>query len=187
MKDKTRPDALDLFREEHDTLRALLESARDAARDTPPPEGDLPLHTALAELQWRVPRYCKVECEVLQAPLAALEPPVEAAAEAKTRCEVANQLLDRVSLLAQPDADGDEQGDFRKAFDALADHLLLHIEASASTLFPLAREHGLDLVALAARIREMVRRPEDEEPAATRAEDGRLDIGTAEDRNPTLE
>lgn len=178
----TRTDALTLLEQEHARLRTLVSTARrrTEAADTPPPEGDFPLRSALPRLKQQVLRYLRIESEILHTPLGMTEPPADAVGDAKTRCDVTRQLLERV------DATCPEQGentDFREAFEALADHLLAHLDATAETLFPLAEERGLDLEALGRRMQE---EEIDEMPAATRTEDGRLDIGTGEDRSPTL-
>lgn len=183
MDKSTPPNALALFREEQRALRSLLADARPpaGAKDIPLLDNDPLMQSVLPELRRRLLRYCRLEEDFLQAPLITVEPP-QAVADARVRCDIIREMLELLEVLHGRTS---KQNEYRSAFTALADHALLHFDATQATLFPLAHERRLDLAALGEQMRQVPQEPADDVPAADRVADGRLDIGTADGHTPT--
>lgn len=175
-------DALDLFEREHRALRSRLTTVGhgepvaggEAAALVPRLRAEMP------ELREQLLRYCRLECEILQAVVSVEDQEATQAADAEARCDVARQLLERMEALSNI---GDDTT-FLAVFRFLTGHVLTHLDATEEQVFPIARDH-IDLATLTRRVQEI---SDDAElmPAATRTADGRLDIGTGEDRSPPI-
>ncbi|MDX5410550.1 MAG: hemerythrin domain-containing protein [Thauera sp.] len=196
MESRHTPDALERLQAGHDAMRRLLAGAR--ARATATPRGDAPAQLApadhalkevLPELRRQFDRLARLECGMLHPALERAGGDEAALGHARAGHEIHCRLLDEAEQLARedPGVDGGEDGEgrYRHAFEALAERLLHHMDMVEELLFPMARRLDVDLVALG---RRMARPPpaQDSPPAATCADDGRLDIGTGEDRSPKL-
>lgn len=188
-------DALEHLHNGYEALRDLLVSARmadyNAVHAGVPsrlPEDDLALRAALPELRRRLTRTTRMENEVLYPALLEAGADEACIGHARTGDEILHRLLERAEHLASvaPDVDDGEapNGNFRDAFDGLVDHLLQHIAQVETILFPLAHELSLDLQELGERMREQLTLVN--APAARHTRDGRLDVGSAEDRSPDL-
>lgn len=168
MTDTLDSNALNLFQEEQRALAALLGEAREpdtpaaeeAARQDPAARLRQMAHLRelLPDIRQRLLRYCQLEMEVLSVALAKGSVPPPAVVEAQRRCELAQQFLEQLEAVS---ARTDRT--FRAGFDTLSRHVLEQMERTASVLLA----------------------PGPAEATAVQPA-GRLDVGTAEDRNPPL-
>ncbi|NMG36221.1 hypothetical protein GRF61_17375 [Azoarcus sp. TTM-91] len=195
MEHTRSPDALELLQAQHRDLRSLLAAAREKA-DTvaigvspdAPPRGDFALRETLPELRRRLIHYCRLESELFYPALgeACDDPAVgQARAEHEINCKLLEQAEGLVTVDQGVDGGEDRDGCYRDAFGKLADRLSQHLDQVEKVIFPLARKSRLDLAALGQRMGSL-KAGSEEAPGASRAPDGRLDIGTGEDRNPDL-
>lgn len=182
MPPTTSEDALHLFEREHRALRSRLTTVGHTVTGADgEPAGLVPrLRAEVPELREQLLRYCRLECEILQAVVLMDDREAERSADAEARCEVARQLLERMEALSNI---GDD-ATFLAVFRFLTGHVLTHLDATEEEVLPIAREH-LDLDTLTRRVHDIT---DDAElmPAGTRTADGRLDIGTGEDRSPPI-
>lgn len=195
MKQTRSPDALELLQAQHRDLRSLFAAAREKAdtvaigvSPSAPARGDFALRETLPALRRRLIHYCRLESEVFYPALAEVcdDPAVgQARAEHEINCKLLEQAEGLVTVDQGVDGGEDRDGCYRDAFDKLAERLGQHMGQVEKVIFPLARKSRLDLVALGERMGTL-KADKEEAPGASRAADGRLDIGTGEDRNPDL-
>lgn len=196
MEPRHTPDALERLQAEHDAMRRLLAGARDRATatlrgDAPAqlPPDDHAFREALPELHRLLDRLSRLEDGMFYPALERAGGDEAALGYARAEHEILCRLLAEAGQLERedPGVDGGEDGEgrYRRAFEELAGRLQRHMDRVEESLFPMARRLDIDLVALG---RRMARPPpvQDSPPAATCADDGRLDIGTGEDRSPKL-
>jgi len=195
MKQSRSPDALEVLQAQHRALRSLFAAAREKAdtvaigvAPSAPPRGDFALRETLPELRQRLNHYCRLESELFYPALAdvSADPAVDLArAEHEVNCKLLEKAEGLVEVDHGVDSGEDHDGCYRDAFDTLAGRMGQHMDQVEKVIFPLARKSPLDLAELGERMRALA--PDEEDaPAASRAPDGRLDIGTGEDRNPDL-
>lgn len=173
MSDETESTPLRLLATTHERVRRLFEQARD------PELAKEALEPAASEACAAWTRLAQLEDELFYPPLKALGVGERQLHEGLIEHQLAAQLVKRLG--GTPPADPA----YRAVLAVLGDCVARHLEKTEKSLFPLAS--AVDLGALAERLRAGPEpAPGAEAESENRTPDGRLDVGTGEDRAPPL-
>ncbi|BAL24967.1 hypothetical protein [Azoarcus sp. KH32C] len=176
-------NVLEEFLQEHRALRSRLTIPGQEADDPALPSRDVTaaLRREMDELGRQLLHHSRLECEILDVLKSQSDSPTQGLPEAVARCEAARQLLERLDALSYIADDA--------AFNALYKFFVrsaqTYLDEVETTVIPEACE-SLEGGELSRRVQLATEEHAASMPAATRAADGRLDIGTGEDRSPAI-
>ncbi|HJV24681.1 MAG TPA: hemerythrin domain-containing protein [Aromatoleum sp.] len=176
-------NVLEEFLDEHRALRSRLAIPGREADDPamPSPEVTAALRREVDELGRQLLHHSRLEGEVLEAMKSQSDSPTQGLPEAGARCEAARQLLERLDALSYIADDAA----FNALYKFFARSLQSYLDEIEASLIPAACD-SLEGGELSWRVQVDAEEHAESMPAATRAADGRLDIGTGEDRSPAL-
>lgn len=171
------------FLQEHRALRSRLSIPGQEADDPGMPSREVTsaLRREVDQLAQQLLHHSRLECEILDLMRSQSDSPTQGLPEVVARCEAARQLLERLDALSYIADDA--------AFNALYKFFVRSVQAYLdeveTSLIPAACE-SLEGGELSRRVQLAAEEHAESMPPATRAADGRLDIGTGEDRSPAI-